>query len=118
MQSTADAPSTKGDLPITLYLKLQIFIAPISVKKHNIVDWYISYFAVLCDISFVRYNECFFDMIIFVLNKCVQCTMHGIVLTGLNFNWHGRKAIIIINKIINLTLAAIVIIKEFMTVSD
>ena len=37
---------------------------------------------------------------------------------GLNFNWHGRKAIIIINKIINLTLASIVIIKEFMTVSD
>ena len=51
IQNTENVPSTKGDLPITLYLKLQIFIAPISVKKHNIVDWYISYFAVLCDIS-------------------------------------------------------------------
>ena len=111
-------PSTKDDLPITLYLKLQIFIAPIGVKKHNIVDWYISYFAVLCDISFVRYNECFFDMLIVVLNKSVQCAMHGIVLTRLYFNRHGRKTVIVINKIINLTLASIVIIKEFMTVSD
>ena len=63
----------------TFILELQILIAPISVKKHNVVDWYISYFSVLCEISFVRYNECFFDMIIFVLNKCVQCAMHGML---------------------------------------
>ena len=70
------------------------------------------------DFSFVGYNECFFDMIIFVLNKCIQCAVHGIILTGLYFDRHSGQAVIIINQIINLTLAAIVIIKEFMTVRD
>lgn len=60
------------------------------------------------DFSFVRYHECFFDMIVVVFNKGVQCAVYGIVFTGLYFNRHGRKAVIVVNKIINLTLAAIV----------
>ena len=44
--------------------------------------------------------------------------MDGIILAGFDLNRYDGKAAVIVNQIIHLTLAAVIIVKQFVTVRN
>ena len=51
-------------------------------------------------------------MIVLVLHKSIQGAVDGIILAGLDLDGDGGQAVVIVDQIINLALAAVVVIKQ------
>ena len=88
------------------------------MKKHNVINWQICYLSVVRDGSFIGEDISLFDMIILILNKGVQRTVNSVILAGLYLYRHGGQAVVIINKIVNLTLTAVIVIEQLIAVSN
>lgn len=85
------------------------------LKEHNVIYRDIDYFTFLCNYSFIRYNKCFLNMIVFVLNEGIECAVNGIVFSRFYFDWNSGKTVIIVNKIIYFSFATIIIVEQLMT---
>ena len=98
-----------------------MFIEPakeMTLKKHNIVNRDIRYLVFLSYAPFVRNDEGFFDVIILICDESAQCTVYSVVFAGFHFNWHDGKTVIVVDKIIDLALASIIIVKQSVSVSN
>lgn len=72
--------SSGKDVLLIVSSKLQIFCIGCVLEKHNVINGKIGYLSVVRDGSFVGEDISFFNMIILVLNKGVQCTVNGVIL--------------------------------------
>ena len=89
-----------------------------AFKEHHIIDRQIGDFAIRRNLSGVGQDIGLLDMIILVLDKSIQGAVNGVVLTGLDLEGNSGQAIIIVDQIIDLALAAVVVIKQIITVGD
>ena len=60
----------------------------------------------------VAQHKSLFDGVIFICNELAKGTMHGVILTGLNFQRKNRQGAIVVNKEIHFALLLIVIIEH------
>ena len=87
-------------------------------KEHNIINRNISYLTLCCNSTLIGHNKGFFDIVILVLNKIVQRAVDGVILARFNLNGDSGKAVVVVNKIVDLALAAVVIIEQLIAVRD
>ena len=59
-----------------------------------------------------------FHMIILVLYEGIQRTVNGVVLAGLDLDGDGGEAVVIVDQIIHLALAAVIVIEQIESVGD
>ena len=57
-------------------------------------------------------------MIVVVLYEGIQCAVDGVVLAGLDLDGDGGEAVVIVDQVIHLALAAVIVIEQIVAVGD
>ena len=102
------------DLLYALHFDMCMF----CVKEHHIIDRQIRDLAVRRDFAGVGQNERLFHVIVVVLYEGIQRAVDGVVLAGLDLNGNGGEAVVIVDQIIHLALAAVIVIERIVTVGN
>ena len=90
----------------------------VSAQKHHIVNWQIADLAIRRDSAGIGQDEGFFHVVILVLYKAVQSAVDGVVLAGLDLDGDGGEAVVVVDQIIHLALAAVIIVEQLAAVGD
>ncbi len=81
-------------------------------EEHDQIDRQIRDFVFDDNLAFIRQNNRLFNAIIGNRDERVERTMDGIVLSRLDFDGQNRRGLMIVNQKIDFALAAVVIVKE------
>ena len=92
-----------------------ISLRRIGFHKHHEIDRHISDLVFLIELSFVGNDSGRKNIILWCLQKIIEGTVHRIVLTRFDLNRMDTHCCVVVNQIVNLTLFAVVVIKEFVT---
>ena len=84
----------------------------IVLQKHHIIDRQIRDLTVRRDLAGIGQNERLFHVIIVVLYKSAQRAVDGVVLAGFDLDGDGGEAVVIVDQIIHLALAAVIVIEQ------
>ena len=55
-------------------------------------------------------------MVIFVFYEVIERAVNGIILAGFDLDRNGGEAVVIVDQIVHLAFAAVIIVKQLMTV--
>lgn len=88
------------------------------MEEHDIVDRDIDDLSVLGDGSFIGDNVCLFNMVILVPDKCIQSTVDSVIFARFDLNGDSGKTVIIVDQVIYLTLVAVIVVEQSMSVCD
>ena len=84
-------------------------------EEHDIVDREIGDLPLAGYLALIGQYECLLDMVVLILDKGVERAVYGIVLAGLDLKGDGGKAAVIVDQVIDLALAAVVIVVQLTT---
>ena len=79
-------------------------------EEHDIVDREIGDLPLAGYLALIGQYECLLDMVVLILDKGVERAVYGIVLAGLDLKGDGGKAAVIVDQVIDLSLAAVIIV--------
>ena len=81
-------------------------------EEHDIVDRKIGDLPLAGYLALIGQYECLLDMVVLVLDKGVERAVYGIVLARLDLKGDSGKAAVIVDQVIDLALAAVVIVVQ------
>ena len=82
------------------------------MHEHYIIDWQINDLAFLAYFAFIGHDGAYKNVVVRILQEIVQCAMNCIVLARLDFYRMNTHCCMVVYKIINLALLAVIIIEE------
>ena len=85
-------------------------------EEHDIVDREIGDLPLAGYLALIGQYECLLDMVVLILDKGVERAVYGIVLAGLDLKGDGGKAAVIVDQVIDLALAAVVIVVQLIAI--
>ena len=81
-------------------------------KEHHIINRQIGDLAVRRDIAGVGKDIGLFYVIVLVLYEGIQRAVNGVVLAGLDLDGDGGEAVVVVDQVIHLALAAVIVIEQ------
>lgn len=94
-----------------------ILLGCIGLHEHHEIDRHISNLSILIDLALIGNDSCRKDVVIGILQEIVECAVHRVVLTRLDFNRIGTHGSMVIYQVVHLSLLAVVVVEELVPMS-